>query len=397
MGNAKKTKLKHFSFGKIAQIILPVILIIVILIRFGLLVIQHNQTFFAKGYAKEYPVLKNLYYQSQYATKHNTAVITDDALEAFEAGAFLKGINPILFVHDHPPLGKYFLSVSVALFDNVNTIMLFFYAATLLGLFLIGKRILQNTTFALIPLIFFMFEPSYANFFQFTPLLEPIQFPFILFALYFFMKALSEKRSFYYFILFSLMLGCTVSIRFFALGAVLFAACFFTLILIKPKKKMFTEFLLSLVLVPIILILSYTRTIQLGSSIIHIFGIQKYMLLYHKSQLISPFSFWDLLLFNRWHTWWGDNRILHDSQWVIIWPIAMFSSTLFVIMTLLRKLKINKEELLILFWIFFYCAFLSIGNTSTRYFLPFLPLTYIISVRFFVLIWQNYRRRYEKN
>lgn len=111
-----------------------------------------------------------------------------------------------------------------------------------------------------------------------------------------------------------------------------------------------------------------------------VFSIQKYILAYQQSKLINLFSFWDLILFNRWHTWWADQRIITDDTWILAWPIATVLTFINFILVAFRKLRLTESEKIIFLWVVTYSILLSIGNTTTRYFLPLLPFIYILAV-----------------
>lgn len=343
-------------------------------------IVKNANSFFSQGYWDSYEYLKKTYYSSQYVNKNKPNIMPDQAFEAFLGGAFAKGENPIMFVHEHPPLGRYILGFSIILFKNSTTILLPLMFFSLLGIFLISKLIIQNIFLSLIPMAIFVNEPLFISKFEIAPLIEPIQLTFIIFSLYFFIKGTTEKKYARYFILSSLMLGFVISIRFFILGAALSFAMILYFLLKKKFDKRFVIFLLSLPLSLVVLVASYTKTIQEGYSIFQIFGVQKYIFFYHKSKLSSFFSFWDLIMLNRWHTWWGDKRIITDSQWISTWPISMILTSLHAFLFLIKKIKLTEAEKIVLLWIFSYSALLSIGYSTTRYFLPLTPFLYIMSV-----------------
>jgi hypothetical protein len=62
-------------------------------------------------------------------------------------------------------------------------------------------------------------------------------------------------------------------------------------------------------------------------------------------------------------------------------------------------LKLNESEKIILLYLGVMSVMLSVGNTSTRYFLPFIPLLYIVSISlgikmyFFVVLYLLRRKR----
>lgn len=363
-----------------------IILVCLMFVRPIISVYQQKDKFFSTGYHTQYTSFKAAYGSSQYVQKKNPGIIPDETFEAFAGGFFLKGGDPILIVHDHPPLGRYFISLSILLFDNANTVIVPFLALSLMGLFLISKLVIKNVIIALIPVAIFANEPLFLNKLSFTPLPEPIQLPFIIFALYFFIRGIGEKKCIKWFILTSIMLGFVISTRFFVTGATLFVSMLLYLLLSKYARKKILLFLVFLPLSLVVLVLSYTRTILNGASILHIFGIQKYIYYYHKAQLSLPFSFWDLLMFNRWHTWWGTMSIMSDPQWIIIWPISMILTLIYLLSGIFKKISISEPEKVLIIWVIAYSLFLSLGQVSTRYFPPILPFIYILAVSFLVRI-----------
>lgn len=364
------------------------IALILISLRPALLLYQNREDFFLRNY--QYEPLKNAYYTSQYVTKINPGIIPDQTMEAFAGGAFIRGANPILIVYDQPPLGIYLIGLSVILFDNSLTTSVILLTFSALGVFLIAKESLKNRFLALIPLAIFINEPLFLNTMINLPLIEPIQLPFIFFSLYFFIRAIRSNNYGRWFVLTSFMLGAVISIRFFVLGAFLLLALSAFLLLEKNFKKGFT-FALTLPIAILVLIASYFKTILDGYPILGVFGIQKFIYVYHKSQLGIPWSFWDLILFNRWHTWWADRSISSDSQWIIIWPVSVVLSFGFLLIKIFRK-KLEDVDRVILLWIISYSALLSLGNVSVRYFMPLTPFIYIIATKALVEIARKYTK-----
>lgn len=370
---------KFFKDHRIVNLFVFIVLTIIISLQSIILVFKSN--IFVRNYHLQYEQLKDMYYNSQFVKKINPGIIPDEQIYAFGGGIFLKGLNPILIVHDHPPLGRYIISLSILLFDNSSTIPFFLHITSAIGIFFISQNIFKNKFISLIPTGIFMNEPLYLTKFSFSPLLETIQLPFIIFGLYFFIKGVFEKNFRKWFFLTSVMLGFVISTRFFVPGLFMI----FTLIsyLVLSKNFISKRMIMFIAYLPIsllILIASYTKTIQSGYSIWQIFGIQKYIFFYQSSKLILPFSFWDLLLFNRWHTWWGDRRILSDSNWIIVWPISFLLSFLLLLFFLFKREKLQIGEKIVLLWIIFYMVMLSAGTATTRFFLPLTPFFYILSV-----------------
>lgn len=365
------------------------IFILLILVRPVSEVYEQRDKFFSRGFMALFPSYEKAYYSSQYVKKENPGIMPDDTFEAFVGGAFLRGTNPILIVHEHPPMGRYIIALSILIFDNPRTLIIPLLAFSLFGLFLIVRKVLNNNLLALFPLVVYANEPLFMSKLQYTPLLEPIQLPFIIFALYFFIQGVSQKQYAPWFLLVSLMLGFVISIRFFILGAVLVLAMIAHLVLQRKEMIRLLVFVASLPLALVVLFGSYFRTIQDGYSLFQILGVQKYILFYHQSKLENFFSFWDLLLFNRWHAWWGERIIISDSTWIVAWPIATVLATGFVLLLFFKKVNINSANKIILLWILAYCLLLSGGNSTTRYFLPLLPFLYTFATAFLVVLFRK--------
>lgn len=382
MGNATKKTVKN---KKIYGIVFSIFLIL-ILLRPGLTFYSQKEVYISKGYSKIYSYLESSYYSSQYVKKENPGIMPDDTFEAFVGGAFLRGVNPIYIVHEHPPLGRYIIAFSILLFDNAHTIIPPLLALSLIACFLIAKTVIKNSLLALIPVAIFSNDPLFISKLQYSPLLEAIQLPFILLSLYFFIKGIQDKKSFRWFAAASLMVGFVISIRFFILGMTLFCAMFLYFMIKKRFNKQFFHFAISMPLSLIVLFASYTKTILDGYSLWQIMGIQKYLFYYHQSKFGNSFTFWDLILFNRWHTWWGNRSIIHDNTWFIAWPIAIFSTFSFLIASFMRIVHMNEGEKFLSIWVLVYCGLLSIGNSTTRYFLPLVPVLYILMISFLTRI-----------
>ncbi len=357
-------------------------IVVLIFIYPLLIIISRKDAFFARVYDKEYPGLKKLYYESQYTKKNPTAIIPDEIFEAFAGGIFLKGLNPILIVHDHPPLGRYLVSLSIAFFNNASTLMIPMYFLSSLGLFLVSRLTLKNNLLALIPVAFFTNEPLMISHLVLTPLSELTQLPFIFFTFYFFLKSINDKKYLKWFVLESFGLGVVVSTRFFILGLCMMSVMIAFFVIKKEFNKKLIHFILMQPLSLVVLFLSYSVTIIDGYSLVKVLGVQKYIFLYHKSAITNPLSFWDLLIFNRWHTWWGSRAIQHDSQWNIVWPLSVFITILGSGIFVIKKINFSDPEKLILLWVVFYSLMLSVGYTSVRYFLPILPFFYILAIAF---------------
>lgn len=355
-----------------------VILLFFIAIRPIYIIANSQDTFFKRSYEKRYALLKKSYFESQYVVKINPAIQPDQTIESYAAGAFLRGLDPVMMIHDHPPLGKYILSLSILLFDNENTIIIALYAASLFGLFLVSREVLKNSVMALFPVALFANEPLMYDKLVYTPIPELVQFPFIVFSFYFFLRMIRSKNAYTWAVLTSLSLGAVISIRFFVTGAVILSA-FIIFLLLKKNISLLSKFSITLPLSMLVLIASYTKTILEYQSVLKPFAVQKYILAYHSSKFTQMFTVWDLLIFNRWHTWWDGNKISSDASWRLAWPISFLSVVTLIILGIFKKISFSDQEKVLLIWILMYGLMLSTGYTSVRYFLPWIPFFYILA------------------
>ena len=322
-----------------------------------------------------YHTLENLYNQSQYRQKNPTALIPDHTVFRYAAGAYLRGVDPIYINSEHTPLGKYFIALSIFLFRNDATIILFFVLLTLFVIWLLGLTLLQNGAWAMLPLVLFSSEPLFLDQIRVAPMLDTIQLPFILFALYFFIREYKKKR----FFITALMIGFVIATKTVVPG-ILLIFCFILFFLIKRLFKSMFIFFAYLPISFFVLLCSYIRTFLNGHTFREFLGFQKWIFLYQQSKLIYPFSVWRLLFLNQWQTWWGEQRLMQSTEWQVTWPI--FTGLLFVSLALVVTRKIKSLPLYMLFvlWCTIYLSFLSFGIVSSRFLFPVLPIMYIVGI-----------------
>lgn len=343
-------------------------------IRIGSVLIAKPDYYFSPYYTESvYKHLEDTFNRSQYRQKNPTALIPDETVFSYAAGAYLHGIDPILINSEHTPLGKYLIALFIVLIKNDRFIVIPFSLLTLFSLWYLGFHVLHDKLLALIPVALFSSERLFLDQIRYAPLLDIIQLPFIFFTLTLFIKEYPYKK----FFASSLMIGTVMATKT-IIPAVLLTLSFFCVFILRKAWNSLFYFLLWLPISTVILLLTYTKTFLSGYTIFDFIGFQKWILLYQKSKLIFPFSVWRLIFLNQWQAWWGDMRILKADDWSITWPIVTLltiSSVFFVN----KKVQLSKEYHVVIFWVIIYSAFLSIGVVSSRFFLPFLPVLYIIS------------------
>jgi len=393
----KKTEILHWRHSNIIRVILLVVLIF----SFGMTFNKVRDRYTQRNIWEQAPWLQQLYNSSQYMSKAPTVFIPDETVNTYAGIQYIKGINPILIAPDTPPLGRYLIGLSALLFGNEHIIILFFYCLSFILLFIVGIQALKSVTYALLVMTGCSFEKLLSNQLVYSPLLDIMQLAFLLASLYLFTKGFCSKKFTYgYFLGASIALGCFIAIKFFIIGAVVVFSWFLVIVMRKEWHKLLL-LILSLPFSIAILLLSYIKALFSGYSFLHFLGIQKWVYLYHQSQLILPLSVWPLIFFNRWYVWFGNNPIISDDQWNIIWPMITMLSIATVCMYVFKKIPHQKEIEPYFSWIVCYVTFLSIGQTTSRYLIILIPFLYVVSAygiqQGLLIIKQIKNKKYEKN
>jgi hypothetical protein len=354
-------------------------LLFAILTSTFVIVMPRLSTYTAAYYSDDtYKTLESVFNSSQYRQKDNPAIIPDETVFSYVAGAYLRGMDPIMANSEHTPLGKYFLAASIFIFHNDKTIILLFAVLSGVSIYLVARAVLRDSTLALVPVLLVSFDTLFRNQLITVPLLDIIQLPFIYFALAaFFYERISGR-----FLWTALSIGCVMATKSVVPGLLLIICMGLNLIL-HIQLRILPHFVSWLGLSALIVIVSYIRTFISGYTFWDFLKFQKWIFFYQKSKLIYPFSSLRLLLFNQWQSWWGDFSILRAEDWSYLWPVSTIVSFVMAIWLALKKRwqQVSfSPVVLILFWIIIYQTFLSIGVVSSRFFIPVLPAQYILLV-----------------
>lgn len=310
------------------------------------------------------------YNQSQYRQKDHAASIPDETVFSYAAGAYIRGMDPILINSEHTPLGKYIIGLFILLIKNDKFAVIPFSLLSLIAVWLIGRIALKDSVAALVPVALFATEPLFLNQIRTAPLLDIIQLPWILLALVAFLYERESGR----FPITAVMVSMVMATKT-VIPAVLLGITFFVWEW-KQSVRLVVWLLISLA----IFIASYARTFVSGYTLADFIGFQKWILLYQQSKLIFPFSSWRLLLFNQWQAWWGDMSILAADDWRWTWPASTILSIVAMGLLTIRKISFKEPVGLCVLWFALYSAFLSLGVVSSRFFLPLFPVSFIVGV-----------------
>jgi hypothetical protein len=378
MAQQKIIKLK-INNSKLLSKLFFIFLLVIVFLNVGLTIYSLRTKYFSSDFWQRLPVLEKAYLDSQYVNKHPLGWIPDETVNSYAGAEYIKGTNPILIASDTPPLGRYLIGLSALIFNNENAIVLVCAILSLVLIYVLSYQVFGSKLLSIFPPLLFSFEPIFKNQLIYTPLLDIIQLVFLLSSFIFFNKALKSRYSILYFLLTNLFVGLFISTKFFITGVIVEAAFYFVLLFRKDKKR-FLELTLTIPVAVITLLFSYIRVFSFGYTVSKFLGIQKWVFLYHRSQLILPFSIWPLILLNKWYVWYGNKPVISDSQWLITWPVVTLLTLTTAILGIIRKIKINENILVIIFWVILYFAFFSFGQISSRYFVILIPFLYIISL-----------------
>ncbi len=357
-------------------------LFILVLISFifwnlGHVIFLHRSAYLSTDYWQGFSQLRQTYLDSQYVNKHPKGWVPDEVVNSYAGGAYIRGVAPYLIAPDTPPLGRYLIGISAVVFHNANIVILLSMLISLYILYVIGEQIYQSKIIALCVVAMVTSEPIILNQLIFSPLLDIIQLVFLLSCFYYFNLALTKHTLFYFFIS-NIFLGCFMATKFFATGATIIISMMIILFIHRYGKKILL-YIGTLPISFIVLLATYVRAFVYGYSLKQIIGIQKWVFLYHKSQLILPFSIWPLLLFNRWYVWFGSKPIITDPQWRITWPMITIMTGITILLYVLRKIPRKIEIEIYMAWVVSYIFFFSFGQISSRYLVIYIPILYLIA------------------
>lgn len=373
------------------------LLVFILLISISYTFFVNSTHFLRNDFWKRYPGLKNMYGESQYVIKNPKGWIPDEPVNAYAGGAYVKEhVSPIIIAADTPPFGRYLIGWSALLTGNENVFIFISYIGSILLLYILGLKMYKSNTVALLPAILVSFEPLLRNQAKYVPLLDIMQLFFLLLSCYFFIlgveKKLPLKKIIVFFSLASLFLGMFISTKFYATGITVVVA--WVGVLVWTRKYLHLIYLLcTLPLSVLFLLLNYVQLLFQGYSLQSFLGVQKYIFLYHKTQLIHPFTIWPLLLFNKWYVWWGNTPVLSDPQWRVSWPIVTVSVWIAAVFTFIKREKNNIPFLLCVAWSCTYILFFSFGQITARYIVILLPVMYLVFFYLLQQVWRRYNKK----
>lgn len=349
---------------------------IIILACLGLLV-YHSLPYLVAKYdgSKEL----DLYQHSRYVQGDKSSFILSDS-QLYSLKGFLyvtKNISLLNFEPGHPPFASYLMGLSNKISNQplwANTII----GVAFFVVFYLFVSNVTNKTIALLAFMIFFTEPLIKEQF-FETFLDIYQLFFSLVALCFFYLWWKKNKN-VYLIICQLSIGLMLSSKFFLSGIVLPVSLTLGVLSGHDLKK-FLKFVASLFFVFVGFGLGHITFFTHNGSLLEFIRFQRYVLNWWAgSPVVPPFQVWDMIIFNRWHTWWGDG-IVSVSQWSPLWSIIILGG---IVSPLFVRLKSQVDKtLLITTWIWLFLGLFQLSFTAVfpRHLLfMFLPGVILLSL-----------------
>jgi len=379
MGGIKtyiKSPLKHLSTSK------PLRLVLIFLITLNLAnyVYQHREKYVAT-YDVNY--WKEQYENSQWKKGwYATTILSDAELYAWSGWNLIHGDSPQNVNPETPPLGKYFLGLSIVLFHNPNVISIFWAIGVLFLVYQIGNMLLNNRVLTLISLALFSFDRLFLEQLDTSLLDLPLLF-FVLLTILFFLKGQKKQT---YFLPSILSLSAVAMTKVYPLSLFLGGLIVMNFIL----KRQFSLLRKYIQYIPfgIVFYLIVYMPFFFQNNLFDFAYLHYWVVHFARNQVPNyhPFEIWRILLLGKWLFWTPNPpkidfllEIRPVPQWNLFWTLGAIS-ILYGFFKDFAKRKFNDTFFLQLF-VVCYLLFLSFGLPYPRYILLILPFLYLMLFR----------------
>ncbi|MBI5127462.1 hypothetical protein HZA76_03315 [Candidatus Roizmanbacteria bacterium] len=345
---------------------------------FLIFVVYSYRTIFLTPYDNSY--LRDLYDHSQWNMAISKRPVSDNIV--YEVTAFDLVHNWSFFKIDPqtPVLGKYLYGLSISIFKNAETILIFVLLLTMLVFYQISKLVLKNDYLAKLSLFLFTMEPII--FYQISQsMLDLPQLFFLLVHVLSLLKLQGQNkksRFFFWLVIAGLSLGGFISIKIGFFSAAIVIA---DLIFLYKNKK--TIYLLPIVFISFITyIFSYFPYFLMNHSFLEFLRNQKWIIVSYwlssKSQPILGMVFLSTLtgFIKGWYkgsTW---ERV---KEWTIFWPLYLIFFTALVA----KRLKeIDDRKLYLTTISLFLILMYAFVPFNARYLVLVIPFLIVLSAGF---------------
>lgn len=284
-------------------------------------IIYSERDTFTQKYDEKY--WKDRFEHSQWALPLSKRIIGDDGLYSYIGYRLTRGDSLDGYNAEVPPLGKYFIGLSILIFDNPSYYALFFGLGSLYLFYLIAKRALGDNVGAYFVVSLLFLDPLFFSQFW-KSALDICQLFFLLMHILLFinivnLKENNTKKYILYALACGLSLGLFSQVKYPLLLPIIFIAETLYFFLKKMKK----EYLVYLIGICSAILVVNVRFFFDGNSLFDFFNLQKYILsFYLKSQLIAhKEAIWQTLFLGKFPEI-SSRNLTSVSEWWIMWPIA---------------------------------------------------------------------------
>lgn len=333
---------------------------------------------------QEYDVTywKDRFEHSQWVLPLSKRIIGDDGLYAYIGYGLVNGEGIAGFNSEMPPLGKYFIGLSIKFFNNPLYYSIFFTLGSLMLFYAIGIRVLKDKINSLFTVCLLFLDPLFfSQFWQ--SMLDISQLFFLLLNVLCASLLLDKKTNNKTIVILPILCGATLG--FFA--QVKYPVFLFLILIIESvffiSKRTRKEFFLYIISVGLAVLVSNIKFFLDGNSIIDFLKFQKYGLsFYLKSQLtVHKDAIWQILFFGKFPLISAGKELSRVGEWWAMWPvitvIGLSASILFIL----------KKEISFIwkgFGLFLLGSFfiLTIIPSYPRYLVVILPFLYLVAIKF---------------
>lgn len=240
-------------------------------------------------------------------------VIPDYIVYTYAASEYVKGVDPTTINFEHPPLGKYILGLSLALFGNVVTLNFLFYCGIIYIFWQLLKgytkhRVLQIV--GLLTLLLIKLIPDYV----FQGMLDTI----LLFWTMLFIYVLLFNKTKYRKLFAGLALGVFMSTKYF-IPSVLPLGIILLYVAYQEKK---IRLLLEVVgTAMFIYLISYLRFF-VSANILEFIQFEWYRFRWWTGERTMPkFLLMQTIFLGKFKGWWATDVYEYAKNWNLAWPI----------------------------------------------------------------------------
>lgn len=325
--------------------------------------------------------LLDRYQQSTYVRGDKSDVILSDADYYLVRGLLLISDQADLetLPPSHPPLAQYLYGLSQRFFASPAWISLLSAVAVLAVFFILAFYLLGS--FGYLAVILFSLEPIFTGDLAATMLDIPLLL-FSLISVWFFLRYLRFNRNPAWFVNLSFchfFLGLAFATKFFPVTLPLFAA-FYLATLFTADFRRFLTHTLSLVFIALGFNLGHLSYFFHHLNPLSFIRFQRYVVSWWAgSPQVPPFQVFDLVIRNRWHTWWDSFAVTAAPGWNFTWPLLLLLAAISLPLYYYRRHKLTPQLLLFYSWFIFSFILFSFEAVYPRHLLAILPAMYLLS------------------